>query len=111
MCLLENTRFDARDEAGDTSLGTALASLADAFVLDGFGVCHRAHASVAAAPRALPPAAPRLPGLLVRAELRFLGAALDAPARPFGVVLGGMKARLSSTGAGSGVRTRRRLTR
>jgi phosphoglycerate kinase len=59
-------------------------------VLDGFGVCHRAQASVSGVARLLPR---RFPGPLVRRELHFLGAALDAPQRPFGVVLGGMKAR------------------
>ena len=92
VCLLENTRFDARDVADDSSLALELASLCDAFVLDGFGVSHRAQASVSGVARCLPPAA-RFPGLLVRSELQYLTAALDAPARPFGVVLGGMKVR------------------
>lgn len=89
--MLENTRFDARDEADEPSLAAELAALADIFVLDGFGVSHRAQASVSGVARCLPAAA-RFPGPLVRRELHFLGAALDAPARPFGVVLGGMKA-------------------
>jgi phosphoglycerate kinase len=92
VCLLENTRFEPGDVANDASLAASLASLCDAFVLDGFGVCHRAQASVSGVARALPPSR-RFPGPLVRRELQFLGAALDAPVRPFGVVLGGMKAR------------------
>ena len=92
VCLLENTRFDARDVADDDSLAQELASLCDAYVLDGFGVSHRAQASVSGVARCLPPAA-RFLGLLVRSELQYLTAALDAPTRPFGVVLGGMKVR------------------
>ncbi len=95
MCLLENTRFEPGDVANDPSLAASLASLCDAFVLDGFGVCHRAQASVSGVARALP-ASRRFPGPLVRRELHFLGAALDAPVRPFGVVLGGMKARIAA---------------
>jgi phosphoglycerate kinase len=92
VCLLENTRFDARDVADDDSLAQELASLCDVYVLDGFGVSHRAQASVSGVARHLPPAA-RFPGLLVRSELQYLTAALDAPTRPFGVILGGMKVR------------------
>jgi len=92
VCLLENTRFDARDVADDDSLAQELASLCDAYVLDGFGVSHRAQASVSGVARHLPLAA-RFPGLLVRSELQYLTAALDAPTRPFGVILGGMKVR------------------
>ena len=90
VCLLENTRFDARDTKDDASFAAALAALCDVFVLDGFGVCHRTQASVSGVARLV---RRRFPGPLVRRELHFLGAALDAPQRPFGVVLGGMKAR------------------
>ena len=90
LCLLENTRFDPRDEANDAGLAQELASLCNVFVLDGFGVSHRAQASVSGVARCLPTSC-RFPGPLVRRELQFLGAALDAPRRPFGVVLGGMK--------------------
>ena len=90
VCLLENTRFERGDTADDPQLAAALAKLCDAYVLDGFGVCHRAQASVSGVARCV---ASRFPGPLVRRELQYLGAALDAPARPFGVVLGGMKVR------------------
>ena len=90
VCLLENTRFEAGDTTDDAALAAAFASLCDAYVLDGFGVCHRAQASVSGVARCV---RRRFPGPLVRRELQYLGAALDAPARPFGVVLGGMKVR------------------
>jgi len=92
LILLENTRFDARDVADDPALAAELAALADVFVLDGFGVCHRAQASVSGVARCFPPAR-RFPGPLLRTELHFLGAALDAPVRPFALVLGGFKVR------------------
>ena len=90
--LLENTRFDARDTADDPAMADELASLCDVFVLDGFGVAHRAQASVSGVARAV---RRRYPGPLLRRELHFLGAALDEPQRPFGVVIGGMKACLA----------------
>ena len=90
VCLLENTRFEKGDTKDEAKLAEAFAALCDAYVLDGFGVCHRAQASVSGISRF---AARRYPGPLVRRELQYLGAALDAPARPFGVVLGGMKVR------------------
>ena len=93
VCLLENTRFEAGDVKDAPALAAELAALCDAYVLDGFGVCHRGQASVSGVARCLPPGC-SFPGPLVRRELHFLGAALDAPARPFAVVLGGMKARV-----------------
>jgi len=110
-CLLENTRFEPGDVKDDpearsqpplaavgsaalsnspSQLAKRFASLCDIFVLDGFGVCHRGQASVSGVARCLP-ASRRFTGPLVRRELQFLGAALDSPRRPFGVVLGGMK--------------------
>ena len=88
--LLENTRFEKGDTKDDAALAQAFATLCDAYVLDGFGVCHRAQASVSGISRFV---ARRFPGPLVRRELHYLGAALDAPVRPFGVILGGMKVR------------------
>jgi phosphoglycerate kinase len=90
VCLLENTRFEPGDVADDPTLAAHMATLCDVFVLDGFGVCHRAQASVTGVARAAPR---RFPGPLVRRELQFLGKALDTPVRPFAVVIGGMKVR------------------
>jgi len=89
-CLLQNARFEPGDADDEPQLAARLAALADAFVLDGFGVCHRRAASVSGVARALPPSA-RFAGPLVRSELKYLAAALDAPRRPLGVVLGGAK--------------------
>ena len=90
VCLLENTRFSPLDEQNDAGFSRQLAQFADLYVLDGFGVCHRAQASVSGVAQCLP-LGRRFPGPLVRREVRFLGEALDVPKRPFGVVLGGMK--------------------
>ncbi|HEY0186121.1 MAG TPA: phosphoglycerate kinase [Cellulomonas sp.] len=91
IALLENIRFDARetskDEAARGELADELAALADAFVSDGFGVVHRKQASVYDVALRLPHAA----GLLVLTEVEALRKAVEDPARPYVVVLGGAK--------------------
>ena len=91
VLLLENVRFDARETSKDgaerTSLAQELAALGDTFVSDGFGVVHREQASVSDIARLLPNAA----GLLVEAETTVFRKVLDAPERPYTVVLGGSK--------------------
>jgi phosphoglycerate kinase len=85
--LLENLRFDPREEKNDPQLAAELAALADVFVSDAFGTVHRAHASTVGVARLLPSAA----GLLLAAELEAFGRILEHPERPFLVVLGGAK--------------------
>ena len=85
--LLENLRFDPREEQNDPALAAELAALADVYVNDAFGAAHRAHASTEAVAHLLPCAA----GLLLEAELNAFARLLDAPAHPFVVVLGGVK--------------------
>jgi phosphoglycerate kinase len=91
VLLLENVRFDARETskvaAERESLAAELASFADIFVSDGFGVVHREQASVTDVAKLLPHAA----GLLVEAETKVFSKVLDDPDRPYTVVLGGSK--------------------
>ena len=87
VVLLENVRFDAREEENDEGLSKELASLADVFVNDAFGTCHRAHSSTAGVAAFLPSAV----GFLIEKELRILGDALNEPNRPFVGILGGAK--------------------
>ncbi|MGW1342212.1 phosphoglycerate kinase [Kribbella sp. NPDC002412] len=91
VLLLENVRFDAREESKDDAerdqLADELAALADVFVSDGFGVVHRKQASVYDVARKLPHAA----GGLVLAEVDVLKKLTEEPARPYVVVLGGAK--------------------
>ena len=65
VLLLENLRFHPEEEANDDAFAARLASLADVFVQDGFGVVHRAHASTEAVTHHLPSAA----GLLLELSL------------------------------------------
>jgi phosphoglycerate kinase len=91
VLLLENVRFDPREESKDDaereSLAEELAGLADVFVSDGFGVVHRKQASVYDVARKLPHAA----GDLVLAEVNVLKKLTESPQRPYVVVLGGAK--------------------
>ena len=91
VAVLENLRFSEAETSKNPEVRSAfaakLASLADAFVSDGFGVVHRKHASVYELARLLPSAA----GLLVEAEMRVLEQLTSSDERPFTVVLGGSK--------------------
>jgi len=88
VVLLENLRFHPEEESNDPAFARALASLADIYVGDAFGVSHRAHASVVGVARVLPAVA----GFLMAKELNALGKALENPARPFAALIGGAKA-------------------
>ena len=87
VVLLENVRFDSREEANDVEFAKELASLAELYVNDAFGTAHRAHASTAGVAEYLPAVA----GFLMEKELNFLGTTLENPERPFMAILGGKK--------------------
>ena len=85
--MLENLRFYAEEEANDLAFAEKLAALADVYVNDGFGVSHRAHASVAGVTCFLPSVA----GMLLDKEIKFVGQAVEKPERPFAAIIGGAK--------------------
>ena len=85
--LLENTRFDAREEKNGADLAKELASYADIFVNDAFGAAHRAHASTAGVADYIPAVC----GYLIQKEISVMGKALSNPERPFVAILGGAK--------------------
>ena len=87
ICVLENTRFHAGEEANDDAFAAALAAPASAYVNDAFSAAHRAHASTEAITKHLP----SYSGLAMQAELEALDAALATPARPLVAVVGGAK--------------------
>jgi phosphoglycerate kinase len=88
VLLLENTRFLPGEEKNDPALSKSFARLGDFYVNDAFGTAHRAHASTAGVAAFLHPA---VAGLLMDAELTWLGAAIEKPKRPFIAILGGSK--------------------
>ena len=85
--LLENTRFDAREEKNGADFAKELASYADIFVNDAFGAAHRAHASTAGVADYIPAVC----GYLIQKEIGVMGKALENPERPFVAILGGAK--------------------
>ncbi len=87
VVLLENLRFHIEEEKNDEKFAKSLASLADFYVNDAFGASHRAHASIVGIPKFIPAAA----GFLLRKEIEYLKGAIEAPIRPFIVILGGAK--------------------
>ena len=87
VVLLENVRFDAREEKNDKEFSKELASLAEIYVNDAFGTAHRAHSTTAGVAEFLP----AVSGFLIEKEIKFLGEALQNPERPFVAILGGAK--------------------
>ena len=85
--LIENVRFDAREEKNDPEFAKELASMADIFVNDAFGTAHRAHATTAGVADYLPAVC----GYLIQKEIGIMGKALENPERPFVAILGGAK--------------------
>jgi len=87
VALLENLRFSPGETSNDPKFAETLTSLADVYVNDAFGSCHRAHASIVGPPTRLPSSA----GLLLEREIDNLSKLLAEPEGPYVVVLGGAK--------------------
>ena len=93
VLLLENVRFNKGEKKGDDAAYVAgLATLADGYVNDAFGTCHRTEASMHAVPVAMKKEGkPAVVGFLVEKEIRYLADAIGSPKRPFVAILGGKK--------------------
>ena len=87
ILMMENLRFYPEEEINDQGFAKKLSSLGDIYIGDAFSCAHRAHASIDALPRLMPAAV----GQSFAAELNALHAALAAPRRPLGAVVGGAK--------------------
>lgn len=90
LLLVENLRFHAGEEKNDGAFAAELRKLADYYVNDAFGACHRAHASIDALPR-LFPKENTAGGLLLAKELEFLQKVTNISERPFVALMGGAK--------------------
>ena len=93
VLVLENARFNPGEKKGDDADYVAgLAGLADVYVNDAFGTCHRTEASMYAVPKAMKAAGkPAVVGFLVDKEIKYLAEAIGQPKRPFVAILGGKK--------------------
>jgi phosphoglycerate kinase len=87
VLMLENTRFDPREEKNDPTMSAELARLGDVYVNDAFGTAHRGNASTEGVAHHLPAVA----GFLMEKELEYIGGALETPKRPFVTIIGGAK--------------------
>ena len=87
VILLENLRFHPEEEKNDPDFSRKLSELGEIYVNDAFGTAHRAHASTEGVTKYLKSVA----GFLIEKEIKYLGHALEAPQRPFVIMLGGAK--------------------
>ena len=87
ILLLENLRFDAREENCDQEFVQLLADLGDVYINDTFSCSHRDHSSITALAKILPSAA----GLLLQNEITTLSQLLSTPKSPFTAIIGGAK--------------------
>lgn len=90
IVMLENVRFNKGEKKGDPAFAVQLAGLADCYVNDAFGTCHRDEASMVAVPEQFP-ADRRAIGFLVDKELEILDTLLRTPRHPYVAVMGGAK--------------------
>lgn len=88
VMLLENLRFHEEETNNEKEFAEKLASLADIYVNDAFGTCHRAHASTHGMAKHFEKS---LAGFVISKELEFLGALLENPDKPYLVIVGGAK--------------------
>lgn len=90
VLLLENLRFEAGETKNDEELSKQLASMADIYINDAFGVSHRAHASVEGITHFFDENS-KAAGFLLQKEIKFFATLMKKPARPFVAIVGGSK--------------------
>lgn len=90
VILLENLRFHGCEKRNEIDFAKQLADLADIYVNDAFGTCHREHASMVGVPAAMG-SKPKVAGFLVEKEIAYLSDTLQNPTQPFAMILGGAK--------------------
>jgi len=90
ILLLENIRFEIGETKNDAALSEKLASMAEFYVNDAFGVSHRAHASVEGITKFFDDEH-KAAGFLLEREIKFFGKLINEPVRPFAAIVGGSK--------------------
>ncbi len=90
VLVLENLRYEAGETQNDPAFAAELASMADVYINDAFGACHRAHASIDAITKHFD-AEHKAAGFLLSQEVNFFAKTLENPMRPFVAVVGGSK--------------------
>lgn len=90
IMLLENMRFEPGETKNDPELSKTLASMADVYINDAFGVSHRAHASVEGIAQHFD-ITEKAAGFLLAKEIKFFYHIIEEPKRPFVSIVGGSK--------------------
>ena len=90
VLLLENLRFEAGETENDEGLSKKLASMAEFYINDAFGVSHRAHSSVEGITHFFDNEH-KAAGFLLQKEIQFFGKLIKEPVRPFAAIVGGSK--------------------
>jgi len=90
VMLLENLRFEKGETSNDDDFASKLASMADFYINDAFGVSHRAHASVEGITKYFDNEH-KAAGFLLDKEINFFGKLVNNPVRPFAAIVGGSK--------------------
>lgn len=90
ILMLENLRYEAGETKNNEELSKKLASMAEFYINDAFGVSHRAHASVEGITRYFDNEH-KAAGFLLQKEIEFLGKIIQNPVRPFAAIVGGSK--------------------
>ncbi len=90
ILILENLRYEAGETSNDENFAKELASLADVYINDAFGACHRKHASIYALAQQFTPENRGI-GFLMNKEINFFSKVIENPTRPFVAVVGGSK--------------------
>ena len=90
ILLIENLRFEAGETNNDVELSKKLASMADFYINDAFGVSHRAHSSVAGITEFFDDSH-KAAGFLLHREIQFFAKLINNPTRPFAAIVGGSK--------------------
>lgn len=85
--MLENLRFDSREESNNLEFAKSLASFGDLYVNEAFAASHRDHASIVGIPKLLP----HFPGLRFVQEVKNLSMVFESPKKPVIVIIGGAK--------------------
>jgi phosphoglycerate kinase len=90
ILLLENMRFELGETKNDENLSAKLASMAEVYINDAFGVSHRAHSSVEGIAKYFD-MEHKAAGFLMAKEIKFFHHIVHNPKRPFVSIVGGSK--------------------
>ena len=87
IAMLENVRFNIGEKKCDPKLSQTIASLADIFVFDAFGVSHRSECTTTGVANYLETVA----GLNIRYEIQTINKLINEQSRPMTIIISGAK--------------------